>query len=129
MNSKLMLAAGYAVFFVFAFLFSLYLTFDPTNIMNAQIRRVAQSRGMEITIGSLDKYRISGINAEDVEIQPSSLKTPIKVEQADGQNIHPSAYSRQKIILVLRQSPGRKNRRDRGRGQKQFAGQGLRRKH
>jgi type II secretion system protein N len=81
MKNKLMIAAGYAAFFVFALLLSLYLTFDPTNIVNAKIQGLAQSNGMQVTIGALDKYRLSGITAEDVEIQPSSLKAPFKIDK------------------------------------------------
>jgi len=81
MRKRLLRAGAYFAFFILAFLFSFYLTFDPTHIIGPRLKSAMASKGLEIDFAQLDNYRLSGFSAQDVTITPIKLKTAIKIDE------------------------------------------------
>jgi len=80
MRKRLLTAGGYAAFFLASLLICFYLTFDPTHIVSEKVQSFARERGMQVSMDTVRKYRLSGINAEQVEVQLASLKSPVKID-------------------------------------------------
>lgn len=80
MKSRFWVIGGYAGFFLASFLFSLYLTFDPSHLVTGYLQQFAQQKGMQVSVAAIEKYRLSGIIAEDIELQHPGLRTPLKVD-------------------------------------------------
>jgi len=81
MKSRFLVIGGYGGFFLASFLVSLYLTFDPSHLVMGYLRQFAQQRGIQVSVAAIDKYRLSGINAEDVELQYPGFQAPLKVDE------------------------------------------------
>lgn len=62
-------AAGYLAFAVFAFLLSLYLTFDYSKLKPIIKSRLEEATGARVEIGSLSSYRISGIDIKNLKMK------------------------------------------------------------
>ena len=81
MRKNLFIAGGYAAFFLVSFVVSFYFTFDPTHIVGGLLTSLSQDQGYELDLPSqIDKYRLSGIEAENVSIRPANFKNPIKFD-------------------------------------------------
>jgi len=79
MKQKLIRGAGYGLFFVLAFGFSLYLTFDPM-LIKGWLESNAQKSGIGLNISQLDKYRLSGVKASQVTLTTPRGMT-LKIDQ------------------------------------------------
>ncbi len=79
MKRKLIIGAGYGLFFVLAFGFSFYLTFDPMQV-KGWLESNAQKSGISLNISQLDKYWLSGVQARSVTVTTRN-RTTFKIDQ------------------------------------------------
>jgi len=96
MRKKIIISLGYFGFFIFAFIFSLYLTFNPAQI-KTWLEANAGKRGVSLTISRLDKYRLSGVRAREITLQTKGGKL-IKIDQLKARlSLLPLILGREKI--------------------------------
>ena len=106
MRRKFLITLGYISFFIFAFLFSLYLTFDPGQI-KAWLGNKANKIGINLDISRLDKYRLTGVRARGVTIKTKGGQT-IKIDQVKARlSLLPLIIGRKKIGIQLAMSEGK----------------------
>lgn len=72
---------GYAAFFLFAFVVSLYLTFPWPAAKDRALAEASRATGMEIHAKSVEPSWVTGIIAQDVEITPKDFEEPIEIDR------------------------------------------------
>lgn len=72
---------GYAAFFVFAFVISLYLTFPWHAAKSKVLIEASKATGMDIEAKSLEPDWITGIVAEDVRIRTATMEEPLEIDR------------------------------------------------
>lgn len=96
MRQKIFIVIGYSAFFIFAFLFSLYLTFNTSQV-KTWLESKANEEGIKLTISSLDKYWLSGVSARDITLQTKSGNL-IKIDRLKARvAIIPLLFGKRKI--------------------------------
>ncbi len=80
MKKKLLIIFGYLAFFLFSFLFSLYLTFDPRPIKNLA-QNYLKNKGYQIEIGQISKYRLSGVRAQKIILAKENSSGKLQIDQ------------------------------------------------
>lgn len=81
MKKNIFIAFGYLAFFGVSFLFSFYWTFDTNHVVKGRLVSELRSRGYELEIDELDKFRLSGLLARGVTLSAPRLKAPIKIDE------------------------------------------------
>ncbi len=100
MRKKVLIILGYVLFFLFSFILSLYLTFDPLPIKSF-IENSAQKKGWQVEIAHLKKYRLSGIKAFEVYLKQKNSQQVIKIDQLVARlNLFPLITGKMKIKLL-----------------------------
>jgi type II secretion system protein N len=60
---------GYSTFFLVAFVVFIYLTLPLDTFQSYLVRKLSDEHGMDLTIGELDTWRLTGLDAENVVIR------------------------------------------------------------
>ncbi len=72
---------GYATFFVFAFVISLYLTFPWPAAKSKVLAEASKASGMDIEAKSLEPDWVTGIVAQGVQIRTATMDEPLQIDR------------------------------------------------
>ncbi len=61
---------GYTSFFLVAFVVFIYVTLPLDTFQSYMVRKLSDEHGMDLTIGELDTWRLTGLEAENVVLRP-----------------------------------------------------------